>query len=121
MRSIKQAPKKNLFTRGELRNFIRGCRKGNKKLLEKMLKRVIDPNVLPEHIGSRPLSAETRGGDVGVVKLLLDAGANPNLRDSGLSMPPNGYPLESACKMGYLNIAQLLVSHGADINQKGYF
>ncbi len=45
-----------------------------------------------------------------VVKLLLDRGADPNIRDEG----DNAFPLHFAAERGDLPIIQLLVDHGAE-------
>jgi ankyrin repeat protein len=45
-----------------------------------------------------------------IVRLLLDRGADPNIRDEG----DNAYPLHFAAERGDLRVVQLLVEHGAD-------
>jgi len=50
-----------------------------------------------------------------VVRLLLDRGADPNVRDEG----DNAIPLCFACEKNDLEIIRLLVEHGADVNSTG--
>jgi len=45
-----------------------------------------------------------------IVRLLLERGANPNVRDAG----DNAYPVHFAAERGELPIVKLLVEHGAD-------
>ena len=55
------------------------------------------------------------GSHADVVRLLLDRGADPNLRDDG----DNAIPLCFACEKDDLEIVRLLVEHGADVNSTG--
>ncbi len=50
-----------------------------------------------------------------VVRLLLERGANPNIRDEG----DHAYPIHFAAERGELGIVRLLVEHGADPNGEG--
>lgn len=86
-----------------------------------MLKLGASPNVLVESSGSRPLTAAAEGGHLGIVKLLLDSGADPNLQDNWVSMPPNGTALENAALKGHLEIVKLLIKRGAEIDKQGYW
>ena len=55
------------------------------------------------------------GSHADVVRLLLDRGADPNVRDDG----DNAIPLCFACEKNDLEIVRLLVEHGADVNSTG--
>ncbi|KAI9800743.1 MAG: hypothetical protein M1833_003159 [Piccolia ochrophora] len=64
--------------------------------------------------GSKPaLISASWGGHLEVVRLLLRAGANPNL-SSDLSIC--GSALRSATRFEHLEIMNLLIDHGADLN-----
>jgi len=45
-----------------------------------------------------------------VARMLLEAGADPNIRDDG----DNAYPIHFAAERGELPIVKLLIEHGAD-------
>ena len=64
--------------------------------------------------GKRPLSAAAERNHVGIVKHLLDAGADPNL-DEGPNCP-KGYALWAAAHLGFFEIAKMLLNAGADPN-----
>ncbi len=55
------------------------------------------------------------GSHADVVRLLLDRGADPNVRDDG----DNAIPLCFACEKNDLEIVRLLVEHLADVNSTG--
>ncbi len=55
------------------------------------------------------------GAHADVVRLLLDRGADPNVRDDG----DNAIPLCFACEQNDFEIIRLLVEHGADVNSSG--
>ena len=58
-----------------------------------------------------PLRNAAGGGHLEIVKLLLQHGADPNLREEG--MAPHGHALYSAVYNGHFEIARLLLEHGA--------
>ena len=64
--------------------------------------------------GKRPLSAAAERNHAGIVKRLLDAGADPNL-DEGPNCP-KGYALWAAAHRGFFEIAKMLLDAGADPN-----
>lgn len=105
----------------ELGESVKACFKGDITFVQRMLKQGMDPNSLHETSGSRLLTAASDGGQLRIVKMLLEAGADPNLQDTWRNMPPNGTALESAAKRGHLKIAKLLVQAGADVNKAGYW
>lgn len=51
--------------------------------------------------------------NIEVIKYLLEEGANPNYVKNG------GSPLWYSCESGDVNLAELLVNHGMDVNIKG--
>ena len=64
--------------------------------------------------GKRPLSAAAERNHVGIVKRLLDAGADPNLEEGPNC--PKGYALWAAAHFGHLEVATMLLDAGADPN-----
>lgn len=61
--------------------------------------------------------------DVDGVKCAIENGAYPNLRKYIIMIheifPPNQTPLTAACKSGNLEIVELLLKYGADVNLQG--
>lgn len=120
MPSSKPKPAKT-FGKREIGNLIRACHKGDLHFVLAMLEQGVDPNVLSINSGAHPLTAAANGGHRKIVSLLLEAGADPNVNDTWVSMPPNGTPLENAADQGHLDIVKLLLERGAVINRKGHF
>ena len=64
------------------------------------------------YLGSgAPLKNAAAQGHIEIVKLLLERGADPNLREEGIA--PHGHALYSAVANGHHEIAKLLLEHGA--------
>ena len=63
-----------------------------------------------------PLQNAAGSGHIEVVKLLLERGADPNLREEGIA--PHGGALYSAVYHRHFEIARLLLEHGASPNQE---
>lgn len=59
-----------------------------------------------------PLRNAAAQGHLAIVQLLLERGADPNLREEGIA--PHGHALYSAAANGHHEIAQLLLEHGAN-------
>ena len=87
------------------------------EMVQVLLDYGIDANV-QSAVGTTPLAAATYGSfkDPRVVGLLLDHGADPNVRrsDGGLHLTP----LHQASRNGAIEIARLLVEHGASVEAK---
>jgi len=76
------------------------------------------PDLIDERGGEgvrTPLHQAVFGNSEAAVKLLLERGANPNIRCEG----DNAYPLHFAVEKHRLSIIRLLVEHGADTIGEG--
>ena len=65
--------------------------------------------------GWTPLHATAGLGQVGSVRVLVAAGADPNARDSVFGFTP----LHAAVEQGQTEVVRLLVAAGADLNARG--
>lgn len=81
----------------------------NTSIIATLLKHGADPNLANKNTGLRPLDVAAVKSMLGVMKLLLANGANPNLQDaSGMTA------LHYAVEAGDLMIVNLLMEHGAN-------
>lgn len=95
--------------RGDLASVWRGLKLG------------VDPNkasrygVRGENEGQTPLTAAAESGRNDVISLLLEHGADPNLRDFGAEHP-HDTPLSAAARAGLSDTCLALLKAGADPN-----
>jgi len=90
-------------------NFINACKEGN---LELVLDLISEWNINYEWCGNNtPLMYAIRGGHTRIALTLISKGARPNCKnqhgDTALSL---------ACWFSYTEIAQALISNGADLD-----
>lgn len=64
--------------------------------------------------GKRALSAAVEAGHQGIVRLLLERGADPNWPEGANA--PRGMALHAAARAGHRPLVELLLAHGADPN-----
>jgi ankyrin repeat protein len=88
---------------------------GQKKLVSILLERGAKVDSL-DNVGRTPLLTfvSGEGADVGTLKILLAAGADPNLMDAAAHL----YALHYAAMLGRVDETILLVTAGADVNAK---
>ena len=65
-------------------------------------------------LSGTPLRNAAEGGHIGIVRLLLAHGADPNLPEEGIA--PRGHALHAAVCRGHREIVELLLAHGAHPN-----
>jgi ankyrin repeat protein len=95
------------------------CCCGSLKVAALLLKVGSDPNVR-NCSGRRPLCFAAHHGHLEVVRLLLESAANPNSGSSLRRQPPlvSAADLDGSWSEDFaLGYAELLVKHGADVNQ----
>jgi ankyrin repeat protein len=80
-------------------------------IVELLLARKADVNAADRN-GLTPLHYATLANNQGVVKSLLNHGANANAKDNKVG----DTPLILAAAEGYREVAELLLAHGADVN-----
>jgi len=100
------------------RPFYRAIRRGDRNTVEMSLS--ADVGATKERspmLGITPLhvACDCESGNVGIVTLLLQKGADPNAqRESKLT------PLQLASFHGNADIVELLIAHGANVNHRGW-
>ena len=96
------------------------CHRGDRERVVAILK--TDPaaanrlsDCLTYYAGSgSPLRNAAEIGDVEIIQLLLEHGADPNLPEEGIA--PDGHALYSAVANKHFEVAKLLLEHGANPN-----
>jgi ankyrin repeat protein len=106
-----------LKARGAIIDLPTACHTGDIERVRELLRQ--DPSIanrIGEHEGyypgaGAPLSNAAAAGRMDIVQLLLDHGADPNLREEQIA--PRGKALYSAVYNGHYEIAKLLLERGA--------
>jgi ankyrin repeat protein len=96
------------------------CHRGDRATVLEILRR--DPNAanrlsqcVTYYLGSgSPLRNAAATGNVEILQILLDHGADPNLPEEGIA--PDGHALYTAVSHRHLDAAKLLLEHGAIAN-----
>ncbi|MBD3254170.1 MAG: hypothetical protein GF383_03715 [Candidatus Lokiarchaeota archaeon] len=86
---------------------------GYTDIVEYLIDGILDPKTDDVYYGLKEACYE---GHLGVVKLLIQAGADPNGGDFGASENP----LMKVARHGYIDIANYLLEQGADIEVRSY-
>ena len=100
-----QPPRDRIFSRSKITDV---------DYVQQRLDQGLDPNLTNNQLSNqdRLLTYAVRHGATGTVRLLLSAGADVDSRSVHL----NKTPLFQAAFDGHLQIAKILVAHGADVN-----
>lgn len=108
----------------EINQIMLAAFEGNGEKLNRIVSRGTDINTADEQ-GWTPLSVASEIGRTEMVKLLLEAGADPNCRYTGWPpfVPPheNFTPLMSAALHGHEKTAEVLIDAGADISARDFY
>ena len=116
--SIGINPNKRSHTETALGAAVTGVGGPATETIDLLLRARADPNapIEPSHRygGTRTaLVAAAGAGDVSVVTVLIQYGADPNAHPKGVI---SRSPLQAACEAGKLAVVQLLLDHYADVN-----
>ena len=93
--------------------FVRVAQDGSLEAVQLFLRAGMKPNVTNQN-GETPLLVAARYGREPVAKVLLAAGADPNVKDAKFG----GTPLHWAAVNGYPGIVKLLLDKGADLKAR---
>jgi ankyrin repeat protein len=110
----------HLRARGAYCDMCTACHVGDLERVRELLRH--DPSLakrISEYVtyyqaSGSPLKNAAAQGHIEIVKLLLDHGADPNLREEEIA--PNGHALYAAAANRQHEIAKLLLEHGAHPN-----
>lgn len=86
---------------------------GHEEMVAFLIARGADVNIQEEFSGETPLHCAARNGQLGIARILLDAGADINAID-GNDQPP----LALSAKGYYYKLTKLLFSQGAVVNKQ---
>jgi ankyrin repeat protein len=111
-------------TTPEINRLMLAASRGSTDELRRLLEQGTDINT-PDRVGWTPLSVAAEIGHADMARLLLEAGANPNIRYTGWIplAPPHGEftPLMGAAKHGHTEITKLLLEQGAQVNARDFY
>lgn len=100
------------YARGAQAELIAAAGRDDFKAVSELLATGVNPNLSRDRWGDRALSRAVVNGNVEMVRILLEAGANPDLKGRGFT------PLGMAALRGHAQIARLLLKAGADVDRK---
>lgn len=102
-----------VYAQDKQAELIAAAQRNDKAAVEALLAEGVNPNLAVDQWGGRALVYAVGHGNVELVRVLLDAGADPDLRGAG------GFtPLGRAALDGHARIARLLLRAGADVDRK---
>lgn len=81
------------------------------------LKSFLDPDLTTQRMKNMDLAAKATAGDVIMVRRLLETGAEPTPKDTDMRGPPLMY----AIRAWHEDVVDLMLEHGADVNERGGF
>ncbi len=100
------------YAEGKQRELIQAAERTDIKQVEALLKSGVNPNGVIDVGGENALMHAVLLGSVEMTRLLLEAGADPNLKGRGFT------PLGMASLQGRAQIVRQLLKAGADVDRK---
>ncbi len=100
------------YAEGKQIELIQAASRNDIKQLEALLKSGVNPNAVVDEAGENALMHAVLLGSVEMTRLLLEAGADPNLKGRGFT------PLGMAALQGRAQIVRQLLKAGADVDRK---
>ncbi len=101
-----------VYAEGRQSELIEAAARNDIKQVEALLKMGVNPNAVIDQWGDNALMHAVLHGNVDMARVLLEAGANPDLKGRGFT------PLGMAALRGHGQIARLLLKSGADVDRK---
>lgn len=101
-----------VYAEGTQRELIATASRNDIKGVEALLKRGVNPNAVIDEWGENALMHAVSNGNVEMTRVLLEAGADPDLKGRGFT------PLGMAALQGHVRIVRLLLKAGADVDRK---
>ena len=100
------------YAQGKQNELIQAAARNDVKQLEALLKSGVNPNAVVDEWGENALMHAVLFGNVDMTRLLLEAGADPNMKGRGFT------PLGMAALQGRAQIVRQLLKAGADVDRK---
>lgn len=100
------------YAEGAQRELIAAAARNDMKGVESLLKRGVNPNAVIDQWGENALMHAVSNGNGEMVRALLEAGADPDLKGRGFT------PLGMAALQGHVRIVRQLLKAGADVDRK---
>lgn len=101
-----------VYAEGKQQELIAAAARNDIQKLEALLKTGVNPNAAADQWGENALMHAVLNGNVEMTRMLLEAGANPDMKGRGFT------PLGRASLLGHTQIVRLLLKAGADVDKK---
>lgn len=100
------------YAQGDQVKLIAAAGENDFKAVSLLLAKGVNPNLSAGRWGDRALPRAVANGNVEMVRILLEAGADPDLKGRGFT------PLGMSALQGHVRIVRLLLKAGADVDRK---
>lgn len=101
-----------IYAEGKQLELIAAAARNDIKQVEALLKQGVNPNAYVDQWGENALMHAVLLGNIDMTRMLLEAGADPDLKGRGFT------PLGMAALRGHARIVRMLLKAGADIDMK---